>query len=525
MARIAFILLCHKDPDAIIAQARRLTSEGDYVAVHFDARARAEDFAAIRSALKDNPQVRFAARRHKCGWGEWSLVAATLEAVRVAEAAWPDASHFYMVSGDCMPIKSAEYAHDFLDRRDCDYIEAVDFFNSDWIRTGMKEDRLRYRHWFNERTQRQLFYGSLALQRALRLRRPVPADLTMQIGSQWWCLRRSTIEAILAFCAERPEVLRFFATTWIPDETFFQTLTRHLVPDAQIESRTPTFLMFSDYGMPVTFYNDHHDMLLGQEALFARKISPEAQELKDRLGALWSETGRGFAISNEGRRLHGFLTGQGRIGHRYAPRFWEAASSLGPERELLLIACKKWHVAKRLLTRAQQDLGLQGVAFAFHEEDCELPDLGGLDKTLDKRNRHRRSLVRLLYSCFETDRLALCIDPSALDLMRDFFADRATTRLLVIDCDFSDGYLVGHAKRIGLAAEHSPQTVLDQAVPTIRAEIALEREQIRDAGFGDVYYISEQNSADGNAVALAGFFGIPEAQAEALARSDHLFSD
>ena len=133
--------------------------------------------------------------------------------------------------------------------------------------------------------------------------------------------------------------------------------------------------------------------------------------------------------------------------------------------------------------------------------------------------------MRLLYSCFGTDRLALCIDPSALDLMRDFFADRATTRLLVIDCDFSDGYLVGHAKRIGLAAEHSPQSVLDQAVPTIRAEIALEREQIRDAGFGDVYYISEQNSADGNAVALAGFFGIPEAQAEALARSDHLFSD
>jgi hypothetical protein len=39
MAKIAFILLCHKDPDAIIRQAERLTATGDYVSIHFDARA------------------------------------------------------------------------------------------------------------------------------------------------------------------------------------------------------------------------------------------------------------------------------------------------------------------------------------------------------------------------------------------------------------------------------------------------------------------------------------------------------
>jgi hypothetical protein len=39
MAKIAFILLCHKDPDGIIAQARRLTAAGDAIAIHFDARS------------------------------------------------------------------------------------------------------------------------------------------------------------------------------------------------------------------------------------------------------------------------------------------------------------------------------------------------------------------------------------------------------------------------------------------------------------------------------------------------------
>jgi len=329
LAKNAFILLCHKDPDAIIAQAESLTAAGDCMAIHFDARARPEAYARIREALKDNPNVTFARKRIKCGWGEWSLVQATLHAVEAAVEAFPRATHFYMLSGDCMAIKSAEYAHAFLDREDADYIESFDYFASDWIKTGMKEERLIYRHWFNERKHKRLFYWSLRTQEKLGLTREVPGDLQMMIGSQWWCLRRRTIEWVLEFIRQRRDVMRFFRTTWIPDETFFQTLVRHLVPEPEIRCRTLTFLMFTDYGMPVTFYNDHYDLLLSQDFLFARKVSPEAKELKKRLGMLYSAEGTEFQISNEGRRLFHFLTGRGRIGRRFAPRFWETEASLG----------------------------------------------------------------------------------------------------------------------------------------------------------------------------------------------------
>ncbi|MDP5359579.1 MAG: beta-1,6-N-acetylglucosaminyltransferase, partial [Paracoccaceae bacterium] len=128
-------------------------------------------------------------------------------------------------------------------------------------------------HFFNERTQKRRFYTSLALQQRFGLTRQVPDDLQIMIGSQWWCLRRRTIEAVMEFAYARRDVMRFFRTTWIPDETFFQTLVHHLVPSREIENRTLTFLMFSDYGMPVNFYNDHYELLMGQNALFARKIS------------------------------------------------------------------------------------------------------------------------------------------------------------------------------------------------------------------------------------------------------------
>ena len=525
MAKIAFILLCHKDPDAIVQQARQLTAAGDFISIHFDARAPQAAFDRIRTELSDNPNVTYAKKRIKCGWGEWSLVQASLYAVEAAEAAFPRATHFYMVSGDCMAVKSARYAHDFLDARDVDYCESFDFFRSDWIKTGFKEERLIYRHLFNERTQKQLFYTSVKLQKRFGLTRPVPEDLQVMIGSQWWCLRRRTIEAILEFCAKRRDVMRFFRTTWIPDETFFQTLVRHLVPGSEIETRTLTFLMFTDYGMPVTFYNDHYDLLLSQDALFARKISPEAKELKTRLGKLYASGREDFKISNEGRSLFKFLTGRGRIGRRFATRFWETDTSLGRDRELLIVACKKWHVAKRLVAAIRHHTNVPAIDYLFNEEDTPMPDLGGIQTTLGKRTRHRRALMRMLFDFYETDRLVICLDTASIDLMQDFFSDRSITKLLEIECSFTDDYLRGHARRVGLAGDQTSEETMKQLIPTIRYDVIFESDRIRDSNFPNHLRLRESKSPVENAGAISDFLSINEDTARHLAETPHLFVD
>lgn len=525
MAKIAFILLCHKDPEAIIRQAEMLTAAGDVISIHFDARAAPEAHDRIRTALADNPNVVVVGRRVRCGWGEWSLVQATLNAVEAALDAFPRATHFYMLSGDCAPIKSARFAHDFLDAEDADYIESFDFFESDWIKTGFKAERLVYRHVFNERTQRRLFYASYEVQRRLRLTRAIPQDVQVQIGSQWWCLRRRTVEWIFDFIRTRRDVIRFFRTTWIPDETFFQTLVRHLVPEQEIRTRTLTFLMFTDYGMPVTFYNDHYDMLLSQDYLFARKISPEALELKRRLGALYNNGEATFQVSNEGRSLFTFLTARGREGRRFARRFWETESSLGRERELLIVICKKWHVAKRLLEHFRRISGIPAVEYLFNEEGCALPDLGGIQATLAKRTRHRRALMRMLFDYFQTDRLIVCIDPGNLDLLQDFCGDRATTRLLEIQCSFSDAYMVGHAMRVGLAGDQTPADTLERLLPTIRGDITYESDRIRDAGFENHLILREMDDRDQRRRVVERFLDIPAEKAQEIADIDHLFAD
>ena len=290
---------------------------------------------------------------------------ATLYAIEAAVDAFPKATHFYMISGDCMPTKSADYIHDFLDAQDADFIESFDYFRSDWIKTGMREERLIYRHYFNERTQKCWFYKSFGLQKQLGLKRKFPSDLRMRIGSQWWCLRRTTIEAILEFLTKRRDVLRFFKTTWIPDETFFQTLVAHLIPSKEIQTRTLTFLVFSDYGMPATFYNDHYEFLVGQDSLFARKISAGATSLRQRLGALYNSNRRDFQTASDGKNLYQFITERGRTVLRFAPRFWELESTIGRDRELFVIVCKKWHIAKRFVQQLQQRTQMPLLEYIF----------------------------------------------------------------------------------------------------------------------------------------------------------------
>ncbi len=524
MAKIAYILLCHKDPDAVVLQAEGLTAAGDCIAIHFDASANAADYKQITKALQDNPHVAFA-KRVNCGWGEWSLVQGSLNAMIAAEEKFPDATHFYMVSGDCMAIKPASYTHRFLDENDTDFVEHNDFFESDWIKTGMKEDRLHFRHWFNERTHKKLFYNSYRLQKFLKMGRPVPADLEIKIGSQWWCLRRRTVEAILQFVRQRREIVRFFSTTWIPDETFFQTLVLHLVPKEEVVNRTLTFLIFSDYGIPATFFNDQYEFLLAQDSLFARKVSSHALALKAKLSKLYAGGDVDLNITDEGRTLYGFLTKRGRFGRRFATRFWERESTIGRERELLILMCKKWHVAKRFLATAELVTGISGLAYLFDEQDTPLPNLGGIENDLDKRARHRRAVMRLLFEHGQTDRMIICADTGNIGLLDDFYADRCTTRVLELSCEFDDDYLTGHAVRTGLAGEKSSADTLKRLVPTIRMDFTFESNQIRDRDYPHFHSISDRNSVAENAVKIAAFMDITDDQAHEIAQTPYLFAD
>ena len=283
--------------------------------------------------------------------------------------------------------------------------------------------------------------------------------------------------------------------------------------------------MFSEYGMPVQFYNDHYDMLISQDHLFARKISPHAHGLKRKLGDLYAQTGVAFDIVNDGKALHKFTIKRGREGRRYAPPFWVAANTLAPTQELFIIACKKWQVGRRLVAHLRPHVDTPMVEYVFSEKGAGLPDMGGLDQTMDKRLRHRLSFVRLLFDHYGSNRLVICLDPSYHWLIKEFYANQSAVRVLNIECNLSDDFLQTHAKHIGLAGDAMPEQRLAGLLPALRQDIAHEHKQLTNAAVNNHFRMSEHADPNQNAAALANFIGIDVKKAQKITQTNDLFAD
>ncbi|MGB3146649.1 MAG: beta-1,6-N-acetylglucosaminyltransferase, partial [Paracoccaceae bacterium] len=189
----------------------------------------------------------------------------------------PEVGHAYLMSGACLPLRPcAELVNYLADHADTDFIESVTTDDVPWIIDGLAKERFTLRFPFPWRTHRRLFEAYVALQRRVGFRRRIPADLTPHMGSQWWCLTRRTLLSILKD-PRRQEFDRYFRRVWIPDESYFQTLTRLF--STKIESRPLTLAKFDIQGKPHIFYDDHLQLLRRSDCFVARKIWPRADLL------------------------------------------------------------------------------------------------------------------------------------------------------------------------------------------------------------------------------------------------------
>ncbi|PQO24729.1 glycosyl transferase [Rhodobacteraceae bacterium WD3A24] len=325
---LGFLMLCHTALDRAAQVARHWAQQGCPVVIHVDARVGEAALEGMKRALDDCADVRFAPR-HRCEWGTWSLVAAMQSAAELMLAAFPDVSRVYAASGSCLPLRPTAELGDWLDARpDTDFIESVTTADVGWTQGGLSLERFTLRFPFAWKRHRWLFDRWVTLQRRLHLQRPIPEGIEPHLGSQWWCLTRETLEAILTD-PRRGEFDRYFRTVWIPDESYFQTLARRHA--RRIESRSLTLSKFDFQGKPHIFYDDHLQLLRRSDCFVARKIWPGADGLYDHFLSL--EPGApGRAEPKPGRidRLFSQATARrtrGRAGlymqSRYPREHWE----------------------------------------------------------------------------------------------------------------------------------------------------------------------------------------------------------
>ncbi|SFJ60617.1 beta-1,6-N-acetylglucosaminyltransferase [Celeribacter neptunius] len=273
---VGFVMLVHTALHRAEQVARHWATHGCPVVIHVDRRVKKENYQPFVDSLSDLDNVVFS-KRHACDWGTWSLVAASQDASELMLSRFPEARHVYLSSGSCLPLRPVEDLKQYLAARPMtNFIESVTTEDVPWTVGGLDAERFTLRFPFSWKKQRRLFDKYVAFQRKIGYRRKIPDGLVPHLGSQWWCLTRQTLSAILED-PERKTYDAYFKRVWIPDESYYQTLVR--IYSNNIESRSLTLSKFDYQGKPHIFYDDHLQLLRRSDCFVARKMWPKAERL------------------------------------------------------------------------------------------------------------------------------------------------------------------------------------------------------------------------------------------------------
>lgn len=294
--RIAYLILAHNNPAHLQRLIRRLAAPEAAFYVHIDAKSHLGAFACLGA------EVTFCKRRVNCGWGDISLVKATLELMRCAASAPQGFDRFVLLSGACYPLQTPDYIEAFLTRHhDTEFIEVfalpnvtydkrIERVTRFWIRKGKPLARLR---WPLQRLLNKIL--------PLRNYKKVFAGSELVTGSQWWCLTGDAVRYVLDVTARQPAIYRFCRFVDCPDEFYFQvilwnsrfraSISHSLTFTHWVQGKTGPEMLDASYlpqfeGPVIRDSESNNCPGNKREVLFARKFSDASAPMLDAIDAL-----------------------------------------------------------------------------------------------------------------------------------------------------------------------------------------------------------------------------------------------
>lgn len=218
MSDIAFVILAHSDP----VHVRRLIAALDDapVILHCDAKTPAHIAGPMISNLP--PRVTIAPRQ-RIRLASWSLVQAELQGLRLALAS-TRARHVAVLSGADYPLTSMEQLdHELSAWGDGSWMFNVPLPHEPWS-TPWHRDGGRWRFEYRFFTIGDQIVSVRDRPIAWPYRVNVPGELELRASSQWKIYGRDHAELLLRIIDRRPDLIRYWRKTFIPEESFVASI-------------------------------------------------------------------------------------------------------------------------------------------------------------------------------------------------------------------------------------------------------------------------------------------------------------
>lgn len=288
---VAYLVFAYHRPDQLVRLLRTLRTGSPRAAIflHWDAKGGTPpgaELAALDVALIE-PAV-------PVYWGDGSFVRAMLHALSHARRR-ADFRYVAILSGQDYPLRPlAAIERDLLASGADAFMEAC--------RNHEHLHRYRYRYWrlprfpYAHRVPPPLRRGVEDLRKALnavqpfirieslprkqpprlgiRWRTPFGRRLPFHFGSDWFTLSRRAADYLLRFADERPDVLKHYARTLIPSESFFATALANAGELNVVLDDNRRFILWpNDHAAhPATLTMEHFDAIVRSGKDFGRKF-------------------------------------------------------------------------------------------------------------------------------------------------------------------------------------------------------------------------------------------------------------
>ncbi len=289
MMKVAFLMLCHKNPKQINLLLKALKHPQIDVFIHVDSKNE-----NIREDIEKSDGVYLLPKKDcvDVQWAQFSEVKATLNLLNVAISKGGGYSHYFLISGQDFPLKSIGKIVRFLnERKDENFIDCA------LIKRFEKRNDVYFpRMVIGRRIWQKILKGILVYstggwnQTFSIIKRLKPANVQYYFGSQWWCLNDAMVKWIYNFLENYPEYIKLFKHSLCPDECFFQTL----VMNSPFANTTKPYLHYIKWekgkSSPKTLTTIDYEELKKAEKLIARKFDINVDaEIIERLRMRYAE--------------------------------------------------------------------------------------------------------------------------------------------------------------------------------------------------------------------------------------------
>jgi len=295
--KIAFLNLCHCDPDVVARVANKLTQNQSFdMYIHVDKKA---DISPFQARLAQNNQVYFIEDREKVYWGGYNAVEATLELLGTALQSEKKYDYFVLLQNLDYPVRSNAYIEDFFNNhkgtefiRGCKIANTKDWHYSSKYKIYNKRDDDFYIT-NKSKLRKYMRYVKLALMsiKTIGFNGVIKENgktYNIHYGAAQWAITRECAQYIVEFEKTHPKFNDIMRHIQFPDEEYFHTIVhnskfkyncvKYDEPEKRWLVNWRNLHYFEINNVVSVFESSDFEKILNEEVLFVRKVKSSVSE-------------------------------------------------------------------------------------------------------------------------------------------------------------------------------------------------------------------------------------------------------